>query len=260
MGGLSGLEAIVLPSWLQNIATAAVGALIAYATWSWLHSPYLFPGEVIHREVVEVDESESQRSVRLPVENIGTKAAENCEAGLRLTVPTGDDVIRSFHPVPWLPHRAELLVDDQEHMTRTTIPAGRSETLELFRQNRNRNTQIYPHIGGDKFIRTSPEDTYHREIGEEVEYAVVSPKGRRDSDKIRATGVLQKDDVSDADWEDAVVELIVETESARPLEMAFDVMANDEGVLTLERRTQPYKRRAVSWLYRKLDQVRKVGS
>ena len=260
MAGLAGLVGIVIPLWIRSIATAAVGALIAYATWSWIHSPFLFPGQVVHQEVVEVDQNESQRSIRLPVENIGTKAAENCEAVLRLTVPVGEDVIRSFHPIPWLPNRAELVVDDQEHTTRTTIPSSRSGTLELFRQYRDGNTQIYPHTGGDKFIRTSPEDTYHREVGEEVEYAVLSPDGTSDSDKIRSSGKIERADVADGDWGDAVVEIIVETESTRPLEVEFDAIADDDGFLTLERRTQSLKRQAVSKLYWVLNQVRKIGS
>lgn len=253
-------ETFILPQWLRSIATAAVGALLAYATWSWLHSPYLFPDAVVHQEIVEVDEDESQQSIRLPVMNIGTKAAKNCEAVLRLVVPIGDDVVRSFHPVPWLPRRAELVVNDEEHTRRTTIPAGRGGTVELIRQYRNGNTQIYPHIGGDKFIRTSPKDTYHREIDEGIEYAVLSPSGSRDSDKIRTTGVLYEDEVSDAEWENAVVELMIETESSRPLEVTFDAYVDDEGVLTLERRPQPLKRRAVSWLYRGVNKVRKIGS
>lgn len=259
MDGVSILSALTVPSWLRSIATAAVGALIAYAAWNWLHSPYLYPGPVALRDVVEVDEDETQRSIRLPIENIGTRAAENCEAVIQLRVRVDDDVIRSFHPVPWLPRRAELVVDDEEHTRRTTIPAGRDTTLELMRQYRNQNMQIYPHIGGDKFIRTGPGDAYHRPVSEEAEYAVLSPQGSTESDVIRSSGVLYADDVGDADWEGAVVELVVETESARPLIVEFDASVDEDGWLELERRRLPWKRRAVSWLYRGLDRVRKIG-
>ena len=128
---------LIIPSWFQNIGTAAVGALLAYAIWSWLHSPYLYPGSVTHQTVVKVDEEGDQRSIRLPIKNIGTRAAKNCEAVLRLRVKIGDDVVRSFHSVPWLPRRANLVVDDAEHTTRVTIPAGRTGNIELIRQYRN---------------------------------------------------------------------------------------------------------------------------
>lgn len=119
--------------------------------------------------------------------------------------------------------------------------------------------QIYPHIGGDKFIRTGPGDAYHRPVSEEAEYAVLSPQGSTESDVIRSSGVFYADDVGDADWEGAVVELVVETESARPLMVEFDASVDEDGWLELERRRLPWKRRAVSWLYRGLDRVRKIG-
>jgi len=259
MDWLSIPSALAVQPWLRSIATAAVGALLAYALWSWLHSPYLYPGTVALRDVVEVDENETQRSIRLPIENIGTRAAENCEAVVQFRVPVDDDVIRSFHPVPWLPRRAELVVDDEEHAQRTTIPAGRDATLELMRQYRNQNVQIYPHMGGDKFIRTNPDDAYHRPVTEEAEYAVLSPKGSTESDVIRSSGVFYADDVVDADWARAVVELVVETESTRPLTVAFDVDVDESGWVELERRRLPWKRQVVSWLYRGLDRMRKIG-
>jgi hypothetical protein len=257
--GWLGSPPVTIPAWIRSIATAAVGALLAYAAWSWLHSPYLYPAKVIHQDVVEVDEDETQRSVRLPIENIGTRAAENCEAVLQFRVPVDGNVIRSFHPIPWLPRRAELVVDDEEHGRRTTIPAGRNSTLELMRQYRNQNLQVYPHIGGDKFIRTNPEDAYHRPVNEEAEYAVLSPSGSTESDVIRSSGVFYADDVEDADWEEAVVQIVVETESARPLTIEFDAASDDDGWFEMKQRPLPWKRRAVSRLYQALNRIRNIG-
>lgn len=259
MEWLAGFSALTVPPWLRSIATAAVGALIAYAVWSWLHSPFLYPSSVIHQDIIEVDEDEKQRSIRVNIQNIGAKAAENCEAVLRLSLAIEDDVIRSFYPAPWLPRRAQLVVDDEEHSPITTIPAGRGGTIELIRQYRNGKTQIYPQKGGVKFIRTSPSDTYHRELGEEVEYAIVSPSGVRDSDVVRAEAALSDTDIQTGDWKNAVLEMVVETESARPLEIDFDVAVDKEGQLTVERRSLPWKRRVVTWMYKGLNRLRKIG-
>lgn len=256
---LEGFFALTFPPWLRSIATAAVGALIAYAAWSWLHSPFLYPSTVVHQELIEVDNDETQRSIRVDIQNIGTKAAENCEAVLRFSLSTDGDVIRSFYPVPWLPRRAELVVDDEEHTTRTTIPAGRGGTIELVRQYRNGKTQIYPQRGGVKFIRTSQGDTYHREVDQDVEYAIISPSGVRDSDVVRAEAALSDEDVHSGDWEDAVLEMVVETESARPLEIEFNVAIDEDGQLTVEQRPLPLKRRVVTWMYKGLNRVRKIG-
>lgn len=259
MEWLVGFAVLTVPPWLRSIATAAVGALIAYASWTWLHSPFLYPSSVVHQDIIEVDENESQRSVRVKIQNIGTKAAENCEAVLRLSLDIEGDVIRSFYPVPWLPRRAQLVVDDEEHTTRTTMPAGRGGTIELIRQYRNGKTQIYPQRGGVKFIRTSPGDTYHREVGEEVEYAIMSPSGVRDSDVVRAKAALPESDVQAGDWKNAVLEMVVETESSRPLEIEFDVAVDEDGLLTVEQRPLPWKRRVVTWIYEGLNRLRKIG-
>jgi len=183
----TGLTASVVPFYVLDIARAAVGALLAYAIWSWAHSPFLHPGQVVQKDIIEIDEDEKQRSLRLPVHNIGTKAAENCEAVIQLRVGIGDDVVRSFNPIPWLPTRAELVVDDNEHATRTTIPAGRSATLELIRQDRRNQIQIYPHTGGDKFVLTNSGDKYHHPLDEEMDYAIQAPGGSSTSDVVRTS-------------------------------------------------------------------------
>ena len=250
---------LLFPPWLQSIGTAAVGALLAYATWSWLHSPYLYPGTVVHKDVIEPDQDEAQQSIRLPVQNIGTRAAENCEAVLNLRVRINDDVVRSFHSVPWLPTQAELVVDDAEFAERTTIPADRSGTLELVRQDRDGGTQIYPHIGGEKFIRTSPEDPYHCPVGEPVDYAVLSQNRSTSSDVIRTHGKLRKEDIVAGEWEEAILELIIETESARPLKIHFDAEVGSEGELSFERRALSSKRQMVSNLYKAINRLRKFG-
>jgi len=250
---------LTIPSWILNIGTAAVGALIAYAVWSWLHSPSLYPGKVIHQEIVEVDKEENQRSIRLPIENIGTKAAENCEAVIQFRVEIDGDVVRSFNPVPWLPARAELVVDDAEHSVRTTIPAARSGMLELIRVSRTGSMQIYPQTGGDKFIRTNPDVEYHKSVDKPADYAVLSPRGTRDSDVIKTSGNLSPSDVTTADWEKAVLELTVETESARPLEVSFNAEVTDEDQLALERQSLPPKRRIIEKLYRVINNLRRFG-
>ncbi len=254
----SGLSFPVLPSWLPGIARAAVGALIAYAIWSWAHSPFLHPGSVVHKDVIEIDRDEKQQSIRLPIHNIGTKAAKNCEAVIQLRVGIGDKVVRSFNPIPWLPTRAELVVDDSEHTTRTTIPAGRSATLELIRQHRKNQTQIYTQTGGDKFVLTESGDKYHEPVDESVDYAIQAPGGSSTSDVVRSTGQLSEDQVSDGDWGNAIVEVTVETESAQPLVVNFDAEVNESGRISLERLKQPPTRRFISLLYRGMRRIRRL--
>ncbi len=252
----SSLALSVVPAWLSSIARAAVGALLAYAIWSWAHSPFLHPASVVHKDIIEVDRDEKQRSVRLPIHNIGTKAAKNCEAVIQLRVGIREKVVRSFNPIPWLPTRAELVVDDNEHTTRTTIPAGRSATLELIRQHRENQTQIYTQTGGDKFVLTSSGEKYHQPVDEPVDYAIQAPGGSTTSDVVRSTGQLSEEQVSDGDWRNAVIEVTVETESAQPLVVYFDAEVDESGRITMERQNLPPTRRFVSLLYRSMRWVR----
>lgn len=245
-----------LPDWLVSIGTAAVGALLAYALWSWLHSPHLYPSEVIHQEVVEVDQEQSQQSIRLDVKNIGTKAAVDCEATAHVRVPLEDKVVRSYMKLPWLPERADLVVEDGAQHTRSTIPAGRSVKSELIRQQRTGNVDIHPNTGGDKFLITTEGDDYHRSANSVADFAILSTSGTRSADKVQTRGTLKADKVKEASWDESQFEVTIETASTRPLKIDFDVQVDEDGRLSLKKNPVPLRRRLITRMYLFLNKIR----
>lgn len=247
---------ITIPSWLVNLATAAFGALIAYAFWSWIHSPHLIISGVARQPIIDPETDHTQYSLRATVQNIGTKSAQNCEATLNLRVEHNNNLIRSIVNLPWLPKKAELLVSDNVAQYQTTIPAGRSKTIELYRQYRNGNIKTNAVASGRRFAEIKGGSDVSTSVDEPAGVAF-REKGRSSPNDIAKTSAtLDSTTVDNAEWENARLTLTVETESALPLEVSFYTYTDEDGWLHVERTSQIGRKRLSDSFYAILNRIR----
>jgi len=247
---------VPIPSWLVNLATAALGALIAYAFWSWIHSPHLFISDVTRQPIIDPETDHTQYSLRATVQNIGTKSAQNCEATLNLRVEHDKNLIRSIVNLPWLPKKAELLVSDTGAQYQTTIPAGRSKTIELCRQYRNGNLKPNAVASGRRFAEIKSSSDVYTSLDEPAGVAFREKGKSSPNDIAKTSATLDSTTVDEAEWENAQLTLTVETESALPLEMTFYTYTDEDGWLHVERTPQTGRKRVSDFIYSILNRIR----
>lgn len=250
------LTGFTVPAWFFDTAIAAFGALIAFATWSWLHSPHLAVSETSNKKILETDNGEIQNSNRIQIENYGTKSAHNCETTLTFSAKTDNSVIYSYVRSPWIPKKAELIVDDNEQTYQTTIPAGQSQKIEVFRKYRNGTLKVDTKSSGRRFVIIGENSEYHPSDYEKPEIAFLkSPRTRKESD-IETKGTLDDEIVSEIDWSSAFAKLTVETESARPLEISLDMDLTDEGRIKINEAKTGRMRILLTYPYKLQNRLR----
>jgi len=256
------LEALIsIGSWLlestapvfAGIAVSGLGAFAAYALWSWLHSPHLTIEDVSSTPVIDPESGNEQRSTRISINNIGTKAAETCQGRITLRVSQGDSVIRGITRAPWIPIRSELTVNDGDQHYTATLPANRSGTIELIRQYRNGNVKLDARSSGRRFVRTTNESNWHSDIDERLDAAFLESSTSSPDDVADTSATLIWSDVRTADWDDCILILEIETESARPLTAQFEVFLDEDEWLSVEPKKQQMRRAFGTEFYRKLN-------
>jgi len=224
-------------SFVESIGISVVAAVLAYSIWAWVRSPHLIVRNVSSTTVVDPDEDEDQTSLRVEIQNIGTVAAENCEGfvEIRARKPASEEsdlaILRGVSPTPWLTRRADLIVTDDEHFYNTLIPAGRSKKLELYRQYPSGNLKPNAIEGGARFVEISSDTDWHGPVDEEIDFAFKKNNKARMAPGVKSSAWLDEDEIDQIDWDDAVVRLTVETESAPPLIVDFEVEVNDGDVV-----------------------------
>ncbi|MFD1599356.1 hypothetical protein [Halobellus rarus] len=256
------LEALfLLGSWLiENTAPTFVGIIVsglgafsAYVLWSWLHSPHLTIEKVSQTPLIDPENGNEQRSTRVSVNNIGTKAAENCQGTITLRVSDEDGVIRSITRAPWIPTRSELTVNDNDQYYNATLPANRSKKFELVRQYRNGNVKLDARSSGRRFVRTTVESNWHSGINERLNTAFIESAKSSPNDIADTSATLDWSEVRTANWENCILTLEVETESARPLTAHFDVSLGQKEWLVIEPKEQKTRRKIGTKFYKKLN-------
>lgn len=232
-----------------------LAAVVAYALWAWIHSPHLSISECGRVPIVDPTNGNTKYSHRLKIANIGTRAAKNCEGTLSMRIPKSERVIRSKTLTHWLPTKADLVVDDEEQLYETTVPAGGSQKLEIFRQERTKNLKPNVVKKGRRFVETDKQSDWHAPIGEPIKATFQGISKSETNDIAETSSNLNKDDVKEADWTKARVNLKIEAESARPLEIDFNIY-EDDGWIWVEPERQGWRRWVATTLYRVINRIR----
>lgn len=241
---------------LESIATASAGAFLAYLFWTWLDSPHLVVADVSRIPVVDPDGGDEQQSVRVEVQNIGSKSAENCEAILDFRTKTDESVIRGIINASWISKKERLLVADEENRKRVNIPAGRLKTIELTRQYRAKQIQISPVDPGSRFVEVESNSEFSIPVNEKPEIAFKDSRIETPPEEIQTYSSIRDDSLEKINWESATIELHVETESALPLIVEFNTSVDDEGWIQVTPNPLGWRKRVSNKIYRILNKLR----
>lgn len=225
------------------------GAFLAYALWNWIYSPHLTVTGVERIPILEPDSGGKQYSTRVTVNNVGLTAAKNCEGTIDLRLKHDGDVYRSLVMSPWLAKKADLIVNDNEQQYSTTIPADRTRTVELLRQERTGKIQVDHGSSGRRIIKTTPNSPFFAEIAEPLEGAVLEESKSYSGAETETMATLDPEVVKNADWENSILRLQLETESARPLIVDFDVRVDNEDRVVVEEQQLSHRRRFGTSIY-----------
>lgn len=248
------LAGVVL-SITETLFPSILAAIIAYGLWAWLHSPHLIISGSGRVPIVDATNGNTRYSHRFKIENIGTKAAKNCEGTLSMRIPKEERVIRSQTPTHWLTTKDDLIVNDEKQRYQTTIPAGGSQKLEVFRQERNKNLKPNVVSGGRRFVETGKESKWHSSVDKPLEATFEDISKSVTNDIAKTSANLKEEDIQNADWSDARIKLIVEAESARPLSVDLDI-DEDDGWVWADAKKQGWRRQIATVLYQVINRIR----
>jgi len=253
--GLLSTPVDVVLSISEAFIRLVLAAVVAYALWAWIHSPHLAISEYERVPIIDPTNGNTKYSHRLTVANLGTRAAKNCKGALSMRIPKGERVIRSKTSTHWLPTKADLVVDDEEQLYETTVPAGVTQKLEIFRQERTKNLKPNVVKAGRRFVETDKQSEWHAPVDEPIKAAFQGISRSMTNDIAETFSHIEESDVKKADWTNARVTLKIEAESARPLEIDFSIHEKD-GWICAEPKRQGWRRQVATCLYRAINRIR----
>lgn len=123
------------------------------------------------------------------------------------------------------------------------------------RQSRNKNVRLDTGSDGLRFVRTTPDDEVHVGVKESPQIAFLASSGSSPDDVAETTSTLDAESVKNADWENCLLTLTVETESARPLKVSFTVTAGDDGRINVEQEPLSRRRRLGTLFYSTVNRL-----
>ena len=206
-----------------------LAAITAYAIWDWRQSPFLVMQSISEKTEIHAN-SEPNPVYRLEIENIGKKAAEDCQSHIFMkgTNPVDNELILIYYQLGWLNEKGKRITGQTEDVySEMDVGAGNTCEIDLFRESsQHLKTMRWADSGRETVSRISEDSIDHQlsEIGEEI-LIDRSDTNEWDEELFRQQNNLEKKLLRVTEW--TTSEIRVTSSNCKNISRRIDVDISD---------------------------------